>query len=92
MTILIKRIIFYIVFLLIGYIFYKKFIRGESIFRTKKDKKNNSGHGEVEKMEKDPVCGTYVPEKTSLKLKSGGNIYHFCSDKCRKEFISLLKK
>ena len=92
MAILIKRIISFIVFLLIGYIFYKKVIKGESLFRSNKNKKNYSGSGDVEKMEKDPVCGTYVPEKTALKLKSEGEIYYFCSDKCRNEYMAQIRK
>ena len=92
MAILIKRIFSFIVFLFIGYFFYKKVIRGENIFSSKKNKKYKSGSGEVESMDKDPVCGTYVPEKSSLKLKSEGEIYHFCSEKCRDEYISQLNK
>ncbi len=92
MAILIKRIVSFIVFLLVGYYFYKKVIKGESFFRSNKNKNSFPESGEVEKMEKDPVCGTYVPEKTSLKLKSEGEIYHFCSDKCRDEYIAILKK
>ncbi|MEN8222489.1 MAG: YHS domain-containing protein [Acidobacteriota bacterium] len=92
MAILIKRIISFLVFLFFGYVFYKIVIKGESLFRSRSSKKNTSGSGGVEKMEKDPVCGTYVPEKTSLKLKSEGEIYHFCSEKCREEYIAQLKK
>jgi len=92
MAILIKRIISFLVFLFFGYFFYKVVIKGESLFSSKKKGKNSSSSGIVEKMEKDPVCGTYVPEKTSLKLKSEGEIFHFCSEKCRDEYIAILKK
>jgi len=92
MIILIKRIFSFIIFTLLGYIFYKKIIKGENIFFPRKKREGTGSGGEVEKMEKDPVCGTYVPEKTSLKLKSEGTMYHFCSEKCREEYISHLKK
>ena len=92
MIILIKRIISFLVFLLVGYLFYKKVIRGEKIFPSGKGKKSGPGPGELESMEKDPVCGTYVPEKNSLKLKSEGEFFHFCSEKCRQEYIAQLKK
>lgn len=91
MIILIKRVISFIIFILIGYVFYKKVIKGENIFFSRKNRQGTGRGGEVEKMEKDPVCGTYVPEKTSLKLKSEGTMYHFCSEKCREEYISHLK-
>lgn len=37
-------------------------------------------------LKKDPVCGTYVPAATSLKLISGGETYFFCSPGCRDKF------
>jgi len=92
MIILLKRILSFIAFAFFGYIFYKVVLKREPLFRNKNRDSGSSGKGEVEKMEKDPVCGTYVPEKTSLKLKSEGQIYHFCSDKCRDEYIAILKK
>ena len=92
MIILLKRIISFVVFILIGYVFYKKVIKGENIFFPRSKRRGTGSGGDVEKMEKDPVCGTYVPEKTSLKLKSEGTMYHFCSEKCREEYISHLKK
>ena len=67
-------------------------VRREPLFRRKSGKRTGKSGGELEKMEKDPVCGTYVPEKESLKLKSEGEMYHFCSDKCRDEYIAILKK
>jgi hypothetical protein len=36
------------------------------------------------KLVKDPVCGTYVAEESSLQ--AGGN--SFCSEECRQKFIS----
>lgn len=92
MVILIKRIISFIVFILIGYVFYKKVIKGENLFFSRGKKNNTGRNGDIEIMEKDPVCGTYIPVKNSLKLKSKGTIYYFCSEKCRKEYITLLKK
>jgi YHS domain-containing protein len=38
------------------------------------------------KLVRDPVCGTYVAPGTSLALRDGGEIYHFCSEQCRAEF------
>jgi YHS domain-containing protein len=35
---------------------------------------------------RDPVCGTHVPASTSLSLRTGGSLHHFCSEKCRDEF------
>ncbi len=34
----------------------------------------------------DPVCHTYVPQSSSLKLEKNGKTYYFCSQKCCDEF------
>jgi YHS domain-containing protein len=34
------------------------------------------------KMEKDPVCGTYVDVATSIHGVFGGQTVHFCSQEC----------
>lgn len=92
MVILIKRIISFIIFVLIGFVFYKKVIKGENLFFSRRKGRGTGSGGDVESMEKDPVCGTYIPVKNSLKLKSEGTMYHFCSEKCREEYITHLKK
>ena len=38
------------------------------------------------KMEKDPVCGTYVSPEISSKLEKSGHITHFCSAECRERY------
>jgi YHS domain-containing protein len=37
-------------------------------------------------LQKDPVCGTFVPEKGAVKLTAGGETHYFCSDECLKKF------
>jgi YHS domain-containing protein len=38
------------------------------------------------RMEKDPICGTYVDIASSLSLTKGEEIRYFCSEECRKKF------
>ena len=40
------------------------------------------------KLERDPVCGTYVAPKSALSLTSGGTTQYFCSEKCRNEYLA----
>jgi YHS domain-containing protein len=40
------------------------------------------------KLERDPVCGTYVTPGSALSLTAGGSTRYFCSEKCRNEFIA----
>ncbi len=92
MIILLKRIISFVIFMLIGFFFYKVVVKGDKNFFNLKSRRGKKKEDGIERMEKDPVCGTYVLEKTSFKLKSSGELYFFCSEKCREEYISHLKK
>ncbi|MCI0417916.1 MAG: hypothetical protein L0387_15125 [Acidobacteria bacterium] len=38
------------------------------------------------KMEKDPVCGTYVDVATSVHAAFGGETKHFCSQECLNKY------
>lgn len=40
------------------------------------------------KLQRDPVCGTYVSPGSSLSLTSGGTTHYFCSEKCRNEYVA----
>jgi YHS domain-containing protein len=40
------------------------------------------------RLERDPVCGTYVAPGSSLSLTSGGTTQYFCSEKCRSEYLA----
>jgi len=35
---------------------------------------------------RDPVCGVYVAEQTSIKKAIGGETVHFCSTACRDKY------
>jgi YHS domain-containing protein len=37
-------------------------------------------------LRKDPVCGTYVPESSAVKLSVGGQTVYFCSEACRDKY------
>ena len=32
---------------------------------------------------RDPQCGTYLPPARALTISRGGELLHFCSDRCR---------
>jgi YHS domain-containing protein len=38
------------------------------------------------RLERDPVCGTYVSPTKAPVLRIGGQTLYFCSDKCRQEW------
>jgi YHS domain-containing protein len=37
-------------------------------------------------LQKDPVCGTFVPEQSAKRLQAGGTVHYFCSEECLKKF------
>jgi YHS domain-containing protein len=40
------------------------------------------------KLQRDPVCGTYVSPGSALSLTAGGTTQYFCSEKCRNEYLA----
>jgi YHS domain-containing protein len=46
----------------------------------------SKGRAPAVKLERDPVCGTFVAPHTALSLTSGGSTHYFCSEQCRAKF------
>jgi YHS domain-containing protein len=40
------------------------------------------------KLQRDPVCGTFVAPDASLSLTVRGATQYFCSEKCRNEYVA----
>lgn len=40
------------------------------------------------KMERDPICGTYVVPGKAIALTRGHDTVYFCSDRCRDEWVN----
>jgi YHS domain-containing protein len=40
------------------------------------------------KLQRDPVCGTYVSPGSALSLTAGRTTRYFCSEKCRNEYLA----
>lgn len=40
----------------------------------------------LEPMERDPVCGAFVPRSQTIDLKRNKETHYFCSQKCLQEF------
>jgi len=78
----------------IGYILYRFLWRGDDFGLSKLRKRKKSPHPQapLEEMKKDPVCGTYIPEKQAIKHRVNGETYFFCSLECQKKFLEEKKK
>jgi len=42
-------------------------------------------------MVKDPVCGIYVDAASSISVRNGAQVDHFCSYECRDSFLEKLR-
>ena len=43
-------------------------------------------------MVKDPVCGAYVEKDSSLTVRNGEVVHHFCSYECREKYLKQLEE
>ena len=57
-------------------------LRNKILPKKKEEKKEL----DTTNMEKDPICGTYVPEDTPYRVKYYEEIYFFCSEECMEKF------
>ncbi|MDL2266864.1 transcriptional regulator [Desulfovibrio sp. OttesenSCG-928-G15] len=63
--------------------------RGRKNNDESKDRDRKIAAGE---MVKDPICGTYVETDSSIKVRDGNAVHHFCSYDCRQKFLDKLEE
>lgn len=80
-------------FIVIGvalFIIYKLFT-GDKKQKEIKEEQSKAQMAETGEMVKDPVCGTYVPTDSDIRVKQGDKVHCFCSYECRDEFLKKLE-
>jgi uncharacterized protein len=76
----------FIFFLLLAYIIYL-FVR--IYFSLKRARKRTGPPRRIQgEMVKDEMCNTYVPKEEALREALDGREHFFCSEACRKKFLS----
>ena len=72
------------------FILYKLFMgdRGRDEKKEAKVQERKIATGE---MVKDPVCGTYVEAESSIKVRDGEAVHHFCGYDCRQKYLDRLQ-
>lgn len=75
-----------IVFVAAAFMLYKLFM-GDSKKKMDKSRKETEEQIEAGDMVKDPVCGTYVPEDSRIRVKDGKQVHRFCSFECRDAYL-----
>lgn len=58
---------------------------GSATVRTANPRTGRQRPGRSGKLVKDPVCGTYVPESTAIRLEGRETLF-FCSEECRNRY------
>jgi YHS domain-containing protein len=48
--------------------------------------------GIARRLVRDPVCGTHVAEVLAIPLREGQEVVHFCSVRCRDEYLAGTRK
>ena len=80
---MIRLILIAIVLLLIARAFWRLM---DSIMEAAGGTRKVKPRSAAVKLVRDPVCGTYVPQRDSLSLAAGDATHYFCSDRCRDQF------
>jgi YHS domain-containing protein len=75
-----------IIFLAAGFLLYKM-LMGDRKKKMEKSRKEAEEQIEAGDMVQDPVCGTYVPEDSRIRVKDGNKVYRFCSFECRDAYL-----
>jgi YHS domain-containing protein len=85
---LFKLVIFVIVLYLLFKLLKKGLPRGEGKTAHNPLQKPSAGEDLVE----DPVCHTYIPLSTALKVNVDGKTVYFCSQKCLETYVQENKR
>ncbi len=78
-----------------GYVLYRLFAN-DFLKKKKEDKLQEKAETERKvaqgEMVKDPECGVYVDRDSSISVRDGDAVYHFCSYECRDSFLKRLEQ
>ncbi len=75
------RLIVFFLLILVLYSLLRFLFKGRALSRKKRNSKN-----EPEDLVQDPYCKTYIPRGSALRKKVGGQMLHFCCDRCLKSY------
>ena len=80
-----------VIFALVAYALYRMFMNDR---QKKEEKSNREQESRVAsgEMVKDPVCGAYVEKDSSLTVRNGEVVHHFCSYECREKYLKQLEE
>jgi uncharacterized protein len=78
-----------IILAVVGYVAYRALRSWMFPAGSSSESVTDRGVGEIDDvMIKDPYCETYFPKKDAVHLKFGGKELHFCSTRCKDNFLA----
>ena len=80
-----------VIFALVAYALYRIFMNDRQKKEEKSTREQESRVASGE-MVKDPVCGAYVEKDSSLTVRNGEVVHHFCSYECREKYLKQLEE
>ncbi len=81
----------FVILIVCGFILYKMFT-GDKKQKMKMKKKENDHLKATGELVKDPVCGTFVPLDSDIRVKDGATVHRFCSFECRDKFLKQIEQ
>ncbi|MFA6810141.1 MAG: transcriptional regulator [Desulfoplanes sp.] len=80
----------FLIFFGAGYVLFK-LLTGDKKNKTETVYKKHETMAAAGEMVKDPICGTFVPKDTDIRVKNGDQVHCFCSFECRDKYVEQLQ-
>lgn len=81
------RLILFAFLILIVFITLRYLVKSIAAPKTK-----SSRESEPEELVQDPCCQTYIPKKSALKRRIGGDLLYFCNQGCMENYMNKTVK
>ncbi|MDR3176836.1 MAG: transcriptional regulator [Desulfovibrio sp.] len=69
-----------------------KLITNDGRRKGKNEQRNRESRIASGELVQDPVCKAYVEAESSIKVRDGAAVHHFCSYECRTRFMKKLEE
>jgi YHS domain-containing protein len=80
----------FLIFIAAVFLLYKLFTGDLKKKKDVKDKEHEN-LAATGVMTKDPICGTYVPVDSDIRIKEKDQVHCFCSYECRDSYLKKLE-
>jgi uncharacterized protein len=78
----------FLILAVVGYIFYRALKSMMIDSRASSSDDMQRGPTDVDDvLVQDPICKTYIPQRSGIHVRHKGQVIYFCSEACRDRFI-----